>query len=1170
VQTGAITSSSARVDGLAANNVSIVSRGNVTNVETDNLRVGALEASGAKVGSMNIAGVRLAIYQGGRIEGTSGDINAGTVALSPSKGFAGGHIDDVRLARPVFVVEPSSRYRVSADLSLGGGVLGSINLGSARAALVATNSEIQLNNFDASILGGHATGNAALSTASRGPSRVAANFNNLDIGSLIATLTAQPILITGKATGTANLSFPGTNLSAASGTARVELNAATGDEATGRTPVTGVIDLSASNGLFDIKQANLHTPAGELNATGQFSIERDESNLQLNLASNDAAELQRVLFSTGLFYDIEDKLEKSKVEFMGKVAFNGTLRGRLKEPSIEGHASLDSLIVNQRDLGSIAANISTTPDQLSVTNGQLTERDGGGVQFALNVPLKEGTGSTSLEATLDRVNAGNLMAALAALSPKVAGFSNIESEVSGRINIRGIPDAMAGDANLRFGAGQIGGEPFQSITAQATFSGSVVNLNSVVAQLDAGSITAKGTFDTTDKALDIQAQATGVQLERLAAFAPKPGMLPNLTGTADLNAHVTGVLTAEDFSGFQVSFDGVGHDVKINGRPAGALSLTGRTENKQLNVTFTSGLFGKEVQTVSARVNLGAKDLATTVETTFTNADLTNLFALFLPETDVRVTGRATGTLRATGPLLTENAQGEEVYGFEGLQGTANFEDLTVQIAEVQLTAVKPLLVQFSRKEIYFEKTQFTGPSTNVTFGGRLALSPSGTQSLTVDGQLNLRALNGLSPDLFLTGAADVQLRVAGTYDKPRINGTAFLTNASIATLIADQRLTISNVKGGVRFSNNLAQIDSLTGVLGGGRVSVTGGAVLEGLMPARFQFNVRGDDVTVPYPEDFNSTADVDLEFRGTTTRDQQIATIISGTINLRRAEYTKDIDIESLISRRREALIEQGGEFALAATAQFQDLHIEGRDALVVKNNLVETVGSVSLRINGPVKEPLVAGRISATSGTLSFRNRRHEIQRATVDLPGGYGADPILNIQTVGEIQGYDVITSITGPLTSPTVNVRSDPALPQADVVSLILTGNLSSGETGASALAQSGLGTAASLLTESLISAPARRATDKLFGLNRLEIDPLVAGRGGESPTARLTVGRQINKNLSITYSTNVTGSPNQVLAVEYRVSNRISFIAQYEQGSTTGFSSRNNNFSFEIRLKKRF
>jgi translocation and assembly module TamB len=144
------------------------------------------------------------------------------------------------------------------------------------------------------------------------------------------------------------------------------------------------------------------------------------------------------------------------------------------------------------------------------------------------------------------------------------------------------------------------------------------------------------------------------------------------------------------------------------------------------------------------------------------------------------------------------------------------------------------------------------------------------------------------------------------------------------------------------------------------------------------------------------------------------------------------------------------------------------------------------------------------------------------------------------------------------------------LPQADVVSLITTGDLSTGETGTSTLAQSGIGTATSLLTDTLINAPAQRATSKLFGLSRFEIDPLIAGRGGSSPTARQTVGRQINKNLSITYSTNLTSDQNQVLALEYRVSNRLSFVAQYQQGSVSGFTTRNNNFSFEIRFHKRF
>ncbi|MEJ7708725.1 MAG: hypothetical protein WKF84_02445 [Pyrinomonadaceae bacterium] len=59
-------------------------------------------------------------------------------------------------SRGRFTVEARGRYRVSADLSLGGGVLGQMKLGSARAALVATNSQVQLNNFSAEVLSGSA------------------------------------------------------------------------------------------------------------------------------------------------------------------------------------------------------------------------------------------------------------------------------------------------------------------------------------------------------------------------------------------------------------------------------------------------------------------------------------------------------------------------------------------------------------------------------------------------------------------------------------------------------------------------------------------------------------------------------------------------------------------------------------------------------------------------------------------------------------------------------------------------------------------------------------------------------------------------------------------------------------------------------------------------------
>ncbi|MBA3443052.1 MAG: translocation/assembly module TamB [Pyrinomonadaceae bacterium] len=1153
VGAGVVTASGARVNDVTARSVVAVNQGAVTNVTAGQVRVGGLNAAGAKVGSLNIAGVRLAIRDGG-VTGSSGDVNVGTVTL------ADGRVEGVRLARPVFTVEPAGRYRASADLSLGGGVLGEIKLGAARSNVVATNNQVQLNNFTADILGGRAEGNATVSTGRGGTSRVAAKFDDLDVANFIAAVSGRVVPIAGKATGTADLQFPGIEVQAASGNLRAKFSGETGDDARGRTPLTGELALAAERGLFRLQQANLRAGASELTATGSFSLERD-SDLQINLTSTDSAELQRVLVASGLVPEVEQTLTTYGIELAKNLRFNGTVRGQLSEPRIDGRVSLDSLLVNGRELGTLTASVNSTGTEVRVSEGRLTEPDGGGVQFSLSIPLGNNN-NLALNATLERAGAANLLAAVPALNNVRAGLGEISSDLSGRIDVTGSTDALNGSANLRFDQGRIGTIAFNEIVARATFNGSNVVLENLEANLEAGRIAATGQVNINSNDFELQARANNVRLDLIEAHTGNTsGSLPKLSGTADFTANASGNFT--DFSTYQVTLDGEGRDVTINGRPAGTLALKGRTEGRQLNIEFTTGLLGQP-QVIAARVDLGSRGLTTTVETTLTGTDLTPLFAALLPNANVKVTGRATGALRISGNLISENAEGEESFSLQGLQGSANFTELGVQIEDIQLTATSPLLVNFSRNEVVFEKTQFTGPGTDLTFGGTAALGPGGRQNLTVNGRLNLRVLNNLSPNVFLGGAAEVAVSVGGSYEQPRMNGIASVANASFSTLFGDERLTIANIQGRVRFTANQAQIESLTATLGGGQLAVAGGALLEGLTPTQFRLSVRGDDVTVSLPQNIRATADVNLSVQGSPQTQ-----LIAGTVNLSRAEYTEDIDLADFINRRGAGSLTEGSGGGGGGTTLL-DLQVQGRDALVVRNNLADIVGSVSVQIRGSVEEPIIAGRITATRGTLIFRDDRYELTRAFIDLPGRRDPDPLLNIQAEAEIRGYRVIVGLTGPLSQPQAVVRSEPGLPQADVVALITTGNLATDETGGSSLAQAGVGTAATLLADTLINNRAQKATDRLFGLNRFEIDPLIAGRGGASPTARLTVGRQINRNLLVTYSTNVTGDQNQVAALQYRVSDRLSFVAQYEQGSTTGLTTSNNNFNFEIRFRKRF
>ena len=1161
---GKITSGETTVNGVTAKGIDIKGDGNVTNVTVNEVQVGEANAFGAQTGSINIAGVRLAV-RNGRVQGSTNDINAGNVKLKD------GNLENVKLARPAFTVEPSGRYRASADLSLGGGVWGTMKLGPARASIVAASDQIQVANFTAEALDGRASGNATISLRKNGASRVNANFDNFDLGGLITLLSGRAVPIASKATGRADLTFTGTDFANATGNVNAQLVGAA-PPGSNLAPLSGDFAVTANKGLFQIQNANLKTAATTLIASGQFSVDQPVSSLRVDLASTDASELQHLLISSGAIPELEEQFGTYNIDLGGKLAFNGTINGALKDPIVSGHAELGSLLMSGTDVGSLAANISSTAVETRITEGRLTQANGGSAQFSATLP-RTGQDNISIDATLDRLS-GSTLAALPFLQmkPLLGGPPtklDIQSDISGRIAITGLPNAMSGVADIRMGGGKVNGEALQGLTAHATFNGSLITADRFDANFDAGHVSGSGKFDMKTQAFEIRASGDRVQLERLAAFANKSN-LPKIAGTAKLDITASGLF--KDVSSYQINFDGESNDVTIDGRSAGNVKLIGRTENKQLNVSFTTtGLFGDQGQTITAQVDLSNEKLPAVVESNITNADLSQLLKIYLAsqtkETTtppVNVTGRASGTLKLAGNLMTENAEGEEVFSWRGLTGTATFTELSFRVEDSSFAATAPVVIDFKPDEINFHEAQFQGPGTNVTIAGAVATAAGGRNTFGINGQINLQILRGISPDLFSSGFADVAINVGGTYENQRVTGRASLRNASVAVFLGNQRLQLANLQGAILFNSSQAQIESLTGTLGGGSIRASGGARIEGFSITQFLFNVQANKVTVDYPEDFRSTVTADLELRGNQQRQ-----FIRGNVEVHRSEYTKDIRLEELINQRPAPSIEEGGEFKLADTAVFDKLHVEGRNALIMRNNLGNVVASLSLTIDGPVKEPIIEGRVTATRGTLNFRNNPYEVTRGLIYFPPRLGADPVLNIEAQSVIRGYRVTALIEGPLSHPTTNVGSEPALPQADVVSLILTGTLTSTDTSTSVLAQSGLGTAASLLTDALINAPISRATNKLFGLSRLEINPVIGGTG-TAPTARLTAARQITKDLTVTYSTNIASDPNQVLAVEYRLSNRMSFVAQYQQGSTRNLSTRNNNYSFEIRFRKRF
>ena len=1158
-----------RVANLQASGVTARTQGNSTEIYSNSARVAKIETDAAILGSINVAGVRLTLRQG-RIEARSGDINAGNVALTDSAIDGGGNLENVRLNKPVFVLEPSGRYRASADMSLGGGVLGSIRLGAARATVTAQNDQIALNKLSAEVLDGSLNGDAVIALNDRNRSRVDAEFSNLDLAKLLALQGGQVVPIDGKTTGNVNLNFAGTNFKTASGTITADFAANAGTTERGLVPVSGKLGLTALNGLFNVDFANLFTGKTELKATGSFDLNGYDSRLDLALNSTDAGEIERIVKVLDLSPELAAQLDKYQAQFTGNLTFNGTLTGNLTNPTVDGRAALDSLILRGRDLGSLSAAVLVSPDGIELRDGKLQERGTGGGNLAFNITIPNaGANNISVEATLNQINTGNLIAALPVdFLPET--LRGLQAQTSGSINLSGLPGIIQGTADISSGAGTVNGQPFDGFAARATFQENLANIEKFEARFGDGFLRANGTFDTDSTAFDLNVEGKDILLTRIKPFIPNSQNLPNITGVVDLTAKAAG--RTSDSKTFDINFSGVGRNIVLNENAIGAVTFNGRTENQVLNANLTANFQGQP-QAIAATVNFADENLPFRAETTFNNTELAPLFALASPPDNVSISGTATGRVFVEGNLSTLGADGKRSFSTDNLSGAAQFSQFALQIGETPLVATEPVAVRFNAREIVVENAKFSGGGSNILVNGTVALTDGGVNNLTVDGKINLSVFNALSKNTFFAGLADVSVRLTGT-DTARLNGSAELQNASAATFIGTERISFDRIKGRIIFTTNQAQIDNLSAFLGGGRITASGGALLDGLTLQGFRLDVRGNNFTAPLPPDFITTGDAEIQISGNRINGE-MNTLIAGTIFTRRSVYNRDIDLADFISGRREGSL-TANDGSTGSTSLFGvprlDIRLEGRDALVVRNNLADLTASLSLRVTGDVEFPQISGRVTANSGTIFFRKDRYEVQRGVLEFPPNTSIEPFINLQAETEINGYQIIVNLVGELAnteSLTATVRSSPALPQTDVISLITTGNLANTDTGIPTLAQSGINTAAEILTDELINNPLSRATNKLFGLNRFEIDPVLSGQR-LNPSARLTVGRQINRNLLITYSTNLSEDQNQILALEYRVSNRLSFVAQYEQRSLSNVTQRNNSFSFDVRLRKRF
>jgi hypothetical protein len=497
----------------------------------------------------------------------------------------------------------------------------------------------------------------------------------------------------------------------------------------------------------------------------------------------------------GVSPELEHQLDSMEVAVAGNLTFNGKITGNLYDPVVDGTASLGSISMRGRELGSVSTDVYVSPLVTELRNGKLVKPDGGNAIFTVSIP-STGVNNTEVKATLTNVNAGSLLAALPIDLP--ARIRDLDGQTTGTVDISGLPNEARGSVDLAAAHGVIAGQAFDGLNVKAVFNGTTVNLETAEMRIGAGQFTANGTYDTASKAFDLGLGGTAVPMQLLTALLPPNQSIPQITGDVDLTAKARVVFGRP--STYDVSFNGRSTNVIVDQNSLGSIAFDGRTVNSVLTADLTADLNGHP-QVVNATVNFGNEDMPFRIATDFNQSPL-EPFLSFIPQLkDMPITGVGTGHVEFGGNLSQLNDKGIREMSAANLSGTAEFSQLSLQIQDTPLSAAEPVLVRFNAREIVFEHARFAGGGSNMTIAGTKALTDDGVNNLSIDGRVNLNLLNLLSRDTFFSGFADTSIRLFGPNSTARLSGSANIVNGSVATFLGSDRITVDRLKARVIFT---------------------------------------------------------------------------------------------------------------------------------------------------------------------------------------------------------------------------------------------------------------------------------------------------------------------------------------------------------------------------------
>ncbi len=830
------------------------------------------------------------------------------------------------------------------------------------------------------------------------------------------------------------------------------------------------------------------------------------------------------------------------IEVGGRGRFDGVMTGAFSSPRIEGHFDGESMRVWDVTWGTATADLVIERGYVDITNSHIT-RDGGTItsdgRFALGF-RNDDAEEIRAHVRLTGWPVSDLRHAFGLDDWSMDGtIGETDLDLSGQYR------NMFGSGSIRIDDGRAWGERFEVATADLELEGTGMRVHRLEIQKGPGRVSGAAHVGW-DGTYAFNAEGVGVAVESLDNFRLEETPL-----TGRLRFRATG---AGEFESPTYSFDASIGDLFVGDEGIGA--VTGRVAIANETMTIERLVAASSRLQVVGTGTIGFDERYTSdLRLRFQETAL-DPYLKFAMTTDISPYTRAVvgGTLSVAGPLA------------EPLELTVDtvVDEATLTLYDYDLTNNGPIHLRFADGRLGIESLELRGSDTNLSLGGS-ADARGRTFDLAASGDASLSILQLFFQGLTSTGAARLNARLSGPFDAPRLTGEATVADGRLRPLESPHSLEALN--GRITFGANAVNLERMTGRIGSGDVTFGGSIALDGYAVSEFNLTARGRSMRLRYPEGFNSTVDMNLLLTGPLH-----APVATGTIDVLRVAFAGTTQGSGLFGLPTGGSTSSVGSPSLAPASQGTglalDIQVVAPRMPFINNNDARIEGTADLRVRGTFDAPTIDGRIDIVGGEVVFNGNRFYLREGGVNfLPNQ--ADPVFDLAAETRVraagQTFTVNVTAGGTLGSASVQVQSDPWLPESDVYSLLMGGipDLGMAEErslrATQEMQQQMLQTVGAALLAQPITSRVGNVVERTGAVDTVQITPVLLGEQAfqqVNPMARITFGKRISPRVYLTYSRTLGGLEEELIMLEYDQNDRLSWVLSRNEDRTFALDFR--------------